>query len=166
MHKNYAGEVVFNSEVDAHFPHLSVRQTLEFAAALRTNRNRVIAKSRSENARWVTEVAMNLFGLTAVQHTVVGNDFVRGLSGGERKVRLGCSSYFTVRWLILCPKACESRRDDAWYGIHWLLGQQHERIRCGHCVRFRQVAENHFISDRNDPRSSHVPSIRVHIRPV
>jgi ATP-binding cassette, subfamily G (WHITE), member 2, PDR len=87
MHKRYKGEIVYNSEADNHFPHLTVRQTLQFAATLRTNHNRVVAKERSENARRVTEVVMNVLGLSAVQNTVVGNDFVRGVSGGERKVR-------------------------------------------------------------------------------
>jgi ABC-type multidrug transport system ATPase subunit len=87
MRTKYRGEIVYNSEVDSHFPYLTVLQTLEFAATLRTAHNRVIADSRTENARRLTEVIMNIFGLSTVQHTVVGNDYVRGVSGGERKVR-------------------------------------------------------------------------------
>jgi hypothetical protein len=41
MRQKYTSEVVYNSELDSYFPFLSVVQTLEFAATLRTNRNRV-----------------------------------------------------------------------------------------------------------------------------
>lgn len=87
MAQSFKGEVVYNADVDHHFPHLTVEETLEFAAGCRTARNRVIANSRSENARRVTEVVMNIFGLASVKNTKVGNDYVRGVSGGERKVR-------------------------------------------------------------------------------
>ena len=88
MVSNYKGEIVYNSETDNHFPHLTVRQTLEFATAVRTPRNHVVAISRKENIRRVTAVAMAVCGLTRSQNTRVGNDFIRGVSGGERKVFL------------------------------------------------------------------------------
>ncbi|KAI9872986.1 MAG: hypothetical protein M1830_000973 [Pleopsidium flavum] len=37
MLKEFKGEVAYNKEVDQHFPHLTVGQTLEFAAAARTH---------------------------------------------------------------------------------------------------------------------------------
>ncbi|KAH7026902.1 hypothetical protein B0J12DRAFT_360204 [Macrophomina phaseolina] len=36
MLREFQGEVVYNPESDLHIPHLAVRQTLEFAAAMRT----------------------------------------------------------------------------------------------------------------------------------
>ena len=87
MARSFKDEVVYNADADHHFPHLTVKETLEFAAGARTARNRVIASSRAENVRRVTEVVMNIFGLDSVKETKVGNDFVRGVSGGERKVR-------------------------------------------------------------------------------
>lgn len=86
MISNFKGEIVYNSEVDNHFPHLTVRQTLEFAAAVRTPHNHVIADSREETIQQITAVSMAVCGLTRAQNTRVGNDFVRGVSGGERKV--------------------------------------------------------------------------------
>ena len=88
MVSNYKGEIVYNSETDNHFPHLTVRQTLEFAAAVRTPRNHVLAISRKENIHRVTALAAAVCGLTHSQNTRVGNDFIRGVSGGERKVLL------------------------------------------------------------------------------
>jgi ATP-binding cassette, subfamily G (WHITE), member 2, PDR len=87
MTRNFRGEVVYNADADHHFPHLTVKETLEFAAACRTARNRVISASRAENIRRVTEVALSIFGLTHVEDVKVGNDYVRGVSGGERKVK-------------------------------------------------------------------------------
>lgn len=93
MIKSFRGEIAYNSEANIHFPHLTVRETLEFAATLRTARNHVVAASRSENVKLVTDVVLAIFGLMGVQDTRVGNDFIRGVSGGERKVRDKSSFY-------------------------------------------------------------------------
>ena len=86
MIANFKGELVYNAEVDRHFPHLTVGETLEFAAALRTPSNHVVAVSRKDNIQQVVAVVMAVCGLTHTKNTKVGDDFVRGVSGGERKV--------------------------------------------------------------------------------
>ncbi|KAE8147777.1 ABC-2 type transporter-domain-containing protein [Aspergillus avenaceus] len=85
MIKEFKGEVVYNQEVDKHFPHLTVGQTLEFAAMARTPAQRIRNMSREEFAKYITQVVMAIFGLSHTYNTKVGNDFVRGVSGGERK---------------------------------------------------------------------------------
>lgn len=85
MMKEFKGEVVYNQEVDKHFPHLTVGQTLEFAASARTPSHRVQGTSRADYAKHVAQVVMAVFGLSHTYNTKVGNDFVRGVSGGERK---------------------------------------------------------------------------------
>lgn len=85
MQKEFKGEVVYNQEVDKHFPHLTVGQTLEFASAARTPSTRINGMSRQEFSKLVTQVTMATCGLTHTYNTKVGNDFVRGVSGGERK---------------------------------------------------------------------------------
>ncbi|KAK5138566.1 hypothetical protein LTR08_000154 [Meristemomyces frigidus] len=85
MLKEFKGEVVYNQEVDKHFPHLTVGQTLEHAAALRTPSHRISGTSRQEHIKHITQVVMAVYGLSHVYNTKVGNDFVRGVSGGERK---------------------------------------------------------------------------------
>ncbi|KAL4982994.1 ABC-2 type transporter-domain-containing protein [Aspergillus falconensis] len=85
MMKEFKGEVVYNQEVDKHFPHLTVRQTLEFAAAARTPAHRFKNMARGEFASYAASVVMAIFGLSHTHNTKVGNDFVRGVSGGERK---------------------------------------------------------------------------------
>ncbi|EED19626.1 ABC multidrug transporter, putative [Talaromyces stipitatus ATCC 10500] len=85
MHSEYKGEVLYNQEVDKHFPHLTVGQTLEFAATARAPSKRVLGQTRADYVRDVTQVVMAVFGLSHTYNTIVGNDYVRGVSGGERK---------------------------------------------------------------------------------
>jgi len=85
MVKEFKGETVYNQEVDKHFPHLTVGQTLEFAAAVRTPSNRPGGMSRKEFSTFLAQVVMAVLGLSHTYNTKVGNDFVRGVSGGERK---------------------------------------------------------------------------------
>lgn len=85
MTKEFKGEVVYNQEVDKHFPHLTVGQTLEHAAALRVPNMPLEGRSRKEMMKHMVQVIMAVYGLSHTYNTKVGNDFVRGVSGGERK---------------------------------------------------------------------------------
>ncbi|CUS22780.1 LAQU0S06e05842g1_1 [Lachancea quebecensis] len=83
--KHFRGEVVYNAEADVHFPHLTVFDTLYTVALLSTPQNRIEGVSREDFAKHVTEVAMATYGLLHTKNTKVGNELVRGVSGGERK---------------------------------------------------------------------------------
>ena len=85
MQINFRGECTYQGEQDVHFPLLSVAQTLEFAAAARTPHNRPGAVSRQRYADHLRHVFLAIFGLSHAADTPVGNDLVRGISGGERK---------------------------------------------------------------------------------
>lgn len=85
MLKEFKGEVIYNQEVDKHFPHLTVGQTLEHAAALRTPSRRVMGIGRKEFAKHIVQVVMAIYGLSSTYNTKVGDDFVRGVSGGRYK---------------------------------------------------------------------------------
>ncbi|KAF9000471.1 ABC transporter CDR4 [Cyathus striatus] len=85
MHKQFRGEVIYNAENDVHFPNLTVGQTLSFAARARTPRTRLPGVSREAYAEHMKDVVMAIFGLTHTLNTQVGDDFIRGVSGGERK---------------------------------------------------------------------------------
>lgn len=85
MKSRFKGDLVYTQESDQHFPHLTVAQTLEFAGAMRTPRNRLPGLSRTDRVRHVVEVMLVAFGLFHVRDTIVGDDHVRGVSGGERK---------------------------------------------------------------------------------
>lgn len=85
MIREFGGELVYNQEVDKHFPHLTVGETLEFAAATRTPQTRIEGTTRAEHIESQVQVVMAMCGLTHTRNTKVGNDFIRGVSGGERK---------------------------------------------------------------------------------
>ncbi|KAK3046433.1 hypothetical protein LTR09_012072 [Extremus antarcticus] len=85
MMKEFKGEVIYNQEVDKHFPHLTVGETLEHAAALRVPQHRRMNVTRQQLIKHITQVTMAVYGLSHTYNTKVGNDFVRDVSGGERK---------------------------------------------------------------------------------
>lgn len=82
---NYTGDVAYLPEDDAHLPTLTVAQTLDFAAASRTPAQAARLGTRDESIRETRDVLVTLFGLRHTLNTKVGNDTVRGVSGGERK---------------------------------------------------------------------------------
>jgi ABC-type multidrug transport system ATPase subunit len=85
MIKEFRGEVAYNQEVNKHFPHLTVVQTLEFAAYSRAPRQRGEGMTRDEYVQSMVQIVMAVFGLSHTYNTKVGNDFVRGVSGEERE---------------------------------------------------------------------------------
>lgn len=64
MHQDFRGEVIYNAETDVHFPHLTVGQTLTFAAKARVPRNRLGNVSREAYAVHMRDIVMAIFGLT------------------------------------------------------------------------------------------------------
>lgn len=58
---------------------------MEFASATRTPTHRFEGMSRSEFSKYMAQVVMAVFGLSHTYNTRVGDDFIRGVSGGERK---------------------------------------------------------------------------------
>lgn len=58
---------------------------MEFAAKARMPSHANSEISRDERARMAAQVVMAVCGLSHTYNTKVGNDFVRGVSGGERK---------------------------------------------------------------------------------
>ncbi|KIX03156.1 uncharacterized protein Z518_06707 [Rhinocladiella mackenziei CBS 650.93] len=85
MHQHFRGEAIYTAEQDVHFPQLTVGETLYFAARARAPRHRPGNVSRDAYAAHMRDVIMATFGIRHTFDTRVGNDFVRGVSGGERK---------------------------------------------------------------------------------
>lgn len=82
---HYRGEVIYNAESEIHFPFLTVWQTLNFAALMRVPQNRIPGVTREQWAEHITKVYMAMYGLSHTVDTLVGDQYVRGVSGGERK---------------------------------------------------------------------------------
>ncbi|KAJ5899214.1 hypothetical protein N7495_003958 [Penicillium taxi] len=85
MHRQFRGEAIFSAENDVHFPQLTVGNTLTFAAKARAPRTRFPNLTRQQYVEHIRDVVMAMLGLKHTFNTRVGNDFVRGVSGGERK---------------------------------------------------------------------------------
>ncbi|KAF5673927.1 ABC transporter CDR4 [Fusarium circinatum] len=85
MHHNFRGEVIYQAETDIHFPQLTVGDTLLFAALARTPQHIIANISRHVYAEHMRDAVMAMFGISNTLNTKVGDDFVRGVSGGERK---------------------------------------------------------------------------------
>ncbi|KAL2623264.1 hypothetical protein R1flu_003469 [Riccia fluitans] len=82
---------------DILYPHLTVKETLLYAALLRLPAE----FSRQEKRRRALDVLLEL-GLDKCQDTCVGSAYVRGASGGERKrVSIGCEILTDPSLLLL-----------------------------------------------------------------
>ncbi|KAM0326619.1 hypothetical protein ACHAQA_006488 [Verticillium albo-atrum] len=91
----FRGEVVYCEEDDRHFPTLTVWQTLWFALATKTRRR----------AAWTIPVVLDaflaMFGIDHTRGTLVGDEHVRGVSGGERK-RVSLAETLATRASVVC----------------------------------------------------------------
>ena len=85
IERHYRGDVQYCPEDDRHFPMLSVSQTLNFAAKTRAPDLRVMGQDRRSFVQFVTDITMTIFGLIRVSSTPVGDQTIRGVSGGEKK---------------------------------------------------------------------------------
>jgi len=77
---HFQKHVAYVTQDDALFATATAREALEFSARLRLPRS----MSKSERATIVEDIISSL-GLLKCQHTMVGSENLRGLSGGERK---------------------------------------------------------------------------------
>ena len=101
MMKHFKSDVIYNGELDVHFPYLTVKQTLDFAIACKTPAKRVNNVTRQEYINSTRELYATIFGLRHTYNTIVGNDFVRGVSGGERK-RVSIAEALAANGSIYC----------------------------------------------------------------
>ncbi|KAI0900478.1 ABC-2 type transporter [Annulohypoxylon nitens] len=87
MAKDFRGEIIYNPEDDLHYATLTVKRTLEFALRTRTpgKESRMEGETREDYVREFLRVAAKLLWIEHTMNTLVGNEYVRGVSGGERK---------------------------------------------------------------------------------
>ncbi|PIA54230.1 hypothetical protein AQUCO_00900643v1 [Aquilegia coerulea] len=78
--KSLKRRIGFVTQDDVLFPHLTVRETLTYAARLRLPKT----LTKQQKAERALDVISEL-GLERCQDTMIGGSFVRGVSGGERK---------------------------------------------------------------------------------
>ncbi|KAF5025555.1 hypothetical protein F66182_2363 [Fusarium sp. NRRL 66182] len=85
MHKHHSGETIYTAEVDVHFPMLSVGDTLTFAARARCPQNLPASVNHNQYSDHMRDVVMAMYGISHTINTQVGDNYIRGVSGGERK---------------------------------------------------------------------------------
>ena len=76
---------MYNQEDDDHLPTLTVAQTLRFALQTKTPRKKIPGLSPKQFREEVLDLLLTMLNIKHTENTVVGNAFVRGVSGGERK---------------------------------------------------------------------------------
>lgn len=82
----YQGQIVMNTEEELFYPRLTVGQTMDFATRLKVpyhlpGEGKSVAEYTAETKQFLLES----MGIAHTADTKVGNEFVRGVSGGERK---------------------------------------------------------------------------------
>ncbi|GME41012.1 ABC transporter pmr5 [Neofusicoccum parvum] len=82
MGRRYSSEVVYCGEDDLHFPNLSVGHTARFGLHLRGDRD---GASGAEFVEHMTDKLLHSLDIPHTKNTIVGDSFVRGVSGGERR---------------------------------------------------------------------------------
>lgn len=97
--KHYRGDVQYCPEDDIHFPTMSVEQTLSFAAKMRAPESRFEGHTRAQYVRMMSDVLMTIFGLRHVNNTKVGDAWIRGISGGQKK-RVSLAEALATRSLV------------------------------------------------------------------
>ncbi|KAF3912448.1 hypothetical protein ABW20_dc0103287 [Dactylellina cionopaga] len=85
MATTFKGEAIYTAEMDVHYPMLTVGETLYFAALARAPSCIPGGVDRSVYAEHMRDVIMAMFGISHTIDTPVGDNFIRGVSGGEKK---------------------------------------------------------------------------------
>ncbi|PYH80056.1 hypothetical protein BO82DRAFT_313773 [Aspergillus uvarum CBS 121591] len=84
--KKYRQQIMFNNEDDVHFPTLTVNRTMKFALRNKVPRERPEhLQDRKAYVQEKRDDILDSLGIPHTKKTLVGNEFIRGVSGGERK---------------------------------------------------------------------------------
>ena len=87
MLRKYRGEILYNPEDDLHYATLSVKNTLSFALKCKTpgKESRKEDESAKEYVESFLQAIVKLFWIEHTLQTKVGNEYIHGVSGGEKK---------------------------------------------------------------------------------
>jgi ABC-type multidrug transport system ATPase subunit len=98
----YRGQIVMNTEEELFFPTLTVGQTIDFATWMKVPSHLPASKSNPEEyQRETRDFLLRSMGISHTHDTKVGNEFVRGVSGGERK-RVSIIETLATRGSVYC----------------------------------------------------------------
>ncbi|PLB36892.1 putative ABC multidrug transporter [Aspergillus candidus] len=99
---SYRGQIVMNTEEELFFPSLTVGQTMDFATRLKIPFNLPKGVESHEAFRQeIKDFLLESMGISHTTDTKVGNEYVRGVSGGERK-RVSIIECLATRGSLFC----------------------------------------------------------------
>jgi ATP-binding cassette subfamily G (WHITE) protein 2 (SNQ2) len=100
--KQYRGQLVMNTEEELFFPTLTVGQTIDFATRMKVPfkipSNHETPSDFQQQSR---DFLLRSMGIAHTHETKVGNEYVRGVSGGERK-RVSIIECLATRGSVFC----------------------------------------------------------------
>jgi len=83
---DYRGQIIMNTEEEIFFPSLTVGETIDFATRLRVPYHLPEGvKDAEEYAQIQEDFLLSAMGIEHTKGTKVGDAYIRGVSGGERK---------------------------------------------------------------------------------
>ncbi|KAK0641047.1 ABC-2 type transporter-domain-containing protein [Cercophora newfieldiana] len=100
--QRYRGQIIMNTEEELFFPTLTVGQTMDFATRLKIPFKLPAGVTSEEELQIETrDFLLHAMGIEHTENTMVGNEFVRGVSGGERK-RVSIIECLATRGSVYC----------------------------------------------------------------
>jgi ATP-binding cassette subfamily G (WHITE) protein 2 (SNQ2) len=100
--QQYRGQIVMNNEEEVFFPSLTVGRTMDFATRLKVPEKLPTDVEGPEDYRLRFKTfLLESMGIAHTEFTKVGNEYVRGVSGGERK-RVSIIETLATRASIAC----------------------------------------------------------------
>lgn len=100
--EQYRGQIVMNTEDEIFFPTLTVGQTIDFATKMKVPSHLPSSmRNDREFQQEQRDFLLKSMGISHTDGTRVGNEFIRGVSGGERK-RLSIIETLATRASVFC----------------------------------------------------------------
>ncbi|KAH6612411.1 multidrug resistance protein CDR2 [Boeremia exigua] len=100
--EKYRGQIIMNTEEEIFFPALTVSQTIDFATRLRVPHHLPPGvKNAEEYAQINEDFLLSTMGIEHTKGTKVGDAYIRGVSGGERK-RVSIVECLATRGSVFC----------------------------------------------------------------
>ncbi|KAG7122807.1 ABC multidrug transporter atrB like protein [Verticillium longisporum] len=117
--RQYDGQIIMNTEEEIFYPALTVEDTINFAARMKVpNVLPPGINSAEEYVQAEKDFLLRSVGISHTAHTKVGDAFMRGVSGGERK-RVSILECMTTRASVFCWDN-STRGLDASTALEWI----------------------------------------------
>lgn len=112
---------------------MTVAQTIGLVVKTRVARHFDNRRAVKEHIKELLDVIPKALGISHTHNTLVGNEFVRGVSGGERK-RVSISEVIAAQVRSQPSDPCvnddECCLTQLYLGLNYMLGQSYKRFGC------------------------------------